>query len=235
MDKIINIETEGNRLNNSHHHHHNHNLEMLESHVKANVMSHPQMVGGSSSSLKDLCVLLLSSFCGILDEFGLETRADEEMLLLAMESGDFDSVIEYVKLFKNKMSSILLLNNIGRDSRTEMEIGMAMAPEIIRGIGDLKESEANHFAGGGGEVKRSGSDNVVVTGNHIKQESIVDDDFRTHFDVNNSESRNLKIPSPNQSSNLKKSSIQLPPLNIEKAGPGSWNRGQLPNEYPTEK
>lgn len=222
MNKGVNVERETSRFSNSNNHHLD---NILEDHMKANAMDNPKKVG-ESSSLKDLCVLLLSSFCGILDEFGLETRADEDMLLLAVESGDFDSVIEYVKLFKNKISSILLLNNIGRDSKTD--IGMTMAPEVLKGMGDM-ESESSDF------VEATMSGNNEVTSHHTKQDIVLEGDFRTDLVVNNSEYRNLKPSSPGTSNNVKKSPVPLPPLNIEKAGPGSWNRGQLPNEYPTEK
>ncbi|KAK9172421.1 hypothetical protein CmeUKMEL1_09835 [Cryptosporidium meleagridis] len=172
----------------------------------------------SSSSLRELCELLLSSFCGILDDFGLETQADEKMLLIAMETGDFDSVIEYVKLFRNKISSILLLNNIGRDFRADID--------IIKDGDSLQDGGYEQI----GDIKR----------NSLKNNSINIDvnDFEQKIDLNNNqEFGNLKLLSPNSinnnnSSHIKKSPV--PPLNVEKAGPGSWNRGQLPNEYPIE-
>ncbi|EAK88175.1 hypothetical protein [Cryptosporidium parvum Iowa II] len=177
----------------------------------------------SSSSLKELCGLLLSSFCGILDDFGLETQADEQMLLIAIETGDFDSVIEYVKLFRNKISSILLLNNISRDFRTDID--------IIKDVDNLQDGVYEQI----GDIKRNSLNNNSI--------NIDVNEFEQKIDLNNNqEFVNLKLLSPNSitnnnnnnnnSNNIKKSPV--PPLNVEKAGPGSWNRGQLPNEYPIE-
>ncbi|KAH8584026.1 uncharacterized protein ELE39_002784 [Cryptosporidium sp. chipmunk genotype I] len=178
----------------------------------------------SSSSLKELCGFLLSSFCGILDDFGLETQADKQMLLMAIDSGDFDSVTEYVKLFRNKISSILLLNNISRDSKADIE--------IMKDVDNLQDCGYDQI-----EIKRNSTyDNLT---------NIDSNEFQKKIDLNNhKEFGNLKLLSPktistsnnnissSSSRNIKKSPV--PPLNVEKAGPGSWNRGQLPDEYPIE-
>lgn len=205
-EQELNIEREDNRYNR-------HKVNNIESQIIK-----------KSSSLKDLCILLLSSFCDILDEFGLETKADEEMLLMAIDSGDFDSVIEYVKLFKNKISSILILNNIVKDFKAYMETGMTTVPEIIKDIENIKDCEYNNVS----DTERNTIEQVINC-----DKDNIDDDL-----INDQEFINLKLFSPNtnitsnNNHNIKKSPV--PPLNVEKAGPGSWNRGQLPSEYPIE-
>ncbi|KAF7457169.1 hypothetical protein HWI79_2124 [Cryptosporidium felis] len=156
---------------------------------------------GSTTSLRDLCGLLLTSFCGILDEFGLNTHADEELLFMAMDSGDFDTVFEYVKLFRNKISSILLLSNMRKNSR-EIDQNCESFD-----TGNLQEAINNDP----GHKNNSTSDSE-------RNETEVEDNT------------NIDYLSPKKV--VKKSPV--PPLNVEKAGHGSWNRGQLPNEYPIE-
>ncbi|OII71255.1 uncharacterized protein cubi_01730 [Cryptosporidium ubiquitum] len=222
-----NFQIDGNNIDLSINNHHK---------KSSNLESQMMKESFSKSSLKDLCRLLLSSFCGILDEFGLETQADEEMLLMAIDSEDFDSVIEYVKLFRNKISSILILNNIVKDFKTDMEIGMTTVPEIINDIENMQDSEYDQIS----ETERNSIEQVI---NYNDKDIIEDDltnidsnDFQKRIDLNNPELGNLKILSPNtninSSNHIKKSPV--PPLNVEKAGPGSWNRGQLPDEYPIE-
>ncbi|KAJ1607929.1 hypothetical protein OIY81_834 [Cryptosporidium canis] len=234
-DKGLNFDREDNRPNYYNFHNGGNGLEMSTNQINGNKLE-SQIQKDSLPALKDLCRLLLSSFCGILDDFGLETQADEEMLLLAIESGDFDTVVEYVKLFKNKMSSILLLNNIGRDSRAEMDIGLSVVPDPIQVVGSCEDGDNMNL----GRIHKSSDDKLI---NHSEQDRI-DNDFvnmdsnefnNNRADLNSSELRNMRFLSPNTSNTsnqIKKSPV--PPLNIEKAGPGSWNRGQLPNEYPTE-
>ncbi|KAJ1611026.1 hypothetical protein OJ253_995 [Cryptosporidium canis] len=233
-EKGLSFEREDNKPNYYNFHNGGNSLEISTNQINGNKLE-SQIQKGSLPALKDLCRLLLSSFCGILDDFGLETQADEEMLLLAIESGDFDTVIEYVKLFKNKMSSILLLNNIGRDSRAEMDIGLSMVPDTIQVVGSYEDGNSMNL----GRIHKSSDDKLI---NHSERDRMDNDfvimdsnEFYNKADLNSSELTNMKFLSPNTSNTsnkIKKSPV--PPLNIEKAGPGSWNRGQLPNEYPTE-
>ncbi|KAH7649097.1 hypothetical protein FG379_003662 [Cryptosporidium bovis] len=190
-------------------------------------------------SLKELCNLLISSFCGILEELGLETQEDEELLLIAIESGDTDTVREYVRLLRNKLSSVLLLRNIdnsvvGNNQVNYIEYtslnGNSGANESYlskdenltkQKIPIIGETSPERYFPPNNDL----NDNIVEYDSHVFNG---DNSLSDNFIDSNSDDQ----PSMNIKSNHKKSPV--PPLRVEFAGPGSWNRCQIPNEYPSD-
>ncbi|KAH8742111.1 hypothetical protein FG386_003438 [Cryptosporidium ryanae] len=186
--------------------------------------------------LKELCNLLISSFCGILDDLGLETREDEELLLVAIESGDTDTVRDYVKLLRNKLSSVLLLKNVCNKEINYIEYTpMNSNSGINEGLLDKNENLTKQKTQITSSVSPEGyfPSNYDLNGDLIECDSYVhnsDVRLRAGFDDSSSDDHNqFGIKTGN---NHKKS--QVPPLKVEFAGPGSWNRCQIPNEYPTD-
>ncbi|OII75135.1 hypothetical protein cand_004010 [Cryptosporidium andersoni] len=161
---------------------------------------------------KYLCIVLISSFCGILQDFGMKVEDDKKLLITAINTGDIFTVIQYTTLMHSKLSSNILLNRISaarNSSSYSIDSKIQDMNEIVKTMNEMDIDECAEM----NKSLQSNTDQI-----YSSFETIISTEVNTS---------NLVIAPTNKK-------FSVPPLRIECVGPGSWNRAQLPEEYPKD-
>ncbi|EEA07622.1 uncharacterized protein CMU_005450 [Cryptosporidium muris RN66] len=161
---------------------------------------------------KYLCIVLISSFCGILQDFGMKVEDDEKLLITAINTGDISTVIQYTTLMHSKLSSNILLNRISTTRNSSSYSIDSKMQDMDETVKTMNEMDTDEYT----EMNKSLQSNAHQI--YSSFETIISTEVNTS---------NLVIAPTNKK-------FSVPPLRIERVGPGSWNRAQLPEEYPED-
>ncbi|KAL7068846.1 hypothetical protein ACR3K2_06810 [Cryptosporidium serpentis] len=161
---------------------------------------------------KYLCIVLISSFCGILQDFGMKVEDDEKLLITAINTGDISTVIQYTTLMHSKLSSNILLNRISAAKNSSLYSIDGKIQDMNETVQTVNEMDTDKYT----EMNK-----LLQSNTHQIYSS-----FETIVSTEVNMSKLATTPTNKKS--------PVPPLRIECVGPGSWNRGQLPEEYPKD-